>query len=228
MSPSLRPTAVLVRILTAGLLLLAVLAAIGIVIGSLQQLAYPNLTDDEAEIKTAGEGLMVLLMLGHAVASVLLFLVVSVLFCVFFHRSNWNARILGAEGMEFTPGWAVGWFFVPLMNIVQPFKVAREIYQASDPDAGPRDWRQRPVPRTLDLWWSAWLFTHVTGVLAMNAESTPEPSVRALAAWLELASGLLSVAAALLAIFVITAIERHQAEKAVRAAAGTPAVSESA
>jgi hypothetical protein len=31
------------------------------------------------------------------------------------YRANANARALGAKDMKFTPGWAVGWYFVPIL-----------------------------------------------------------------------------------------------------------------
>ena len=43
-------------------------------------------------------------------------LVVVVLFCCWIYRANCNARALGAQGMSFTPGWSVGWFFIPIAS----------------------------------------------------------------------------------------------------------------
>ena len=31
------------------------------------------------------------------------------------YRANANVRALGAKDMKFTPGWAVGWYFVPIL-----------------------------------------------------------------------------------------------------------------
>src|SRR5262249_29946861 len=40
---------------------------------------------------------------------------------VWVYRANRNARALGAEGLAYSPGWSVGWFFVPLANLVMPY-----------------------------------------------------------------------------------------------------------
>jgi hypothetical protein len=74
---------------------------------------------------------------------VALFIVTGIVFLVWIHRANRNARALGAEGMQFTPGWSVGWFFVPIMSLWKPFQVMREIWQAS---AQPGNWQGVQAP----------------------------------------------------------------------------------
>jgi Domain of unknown function (DUF4328) len=75
---------------------------------------------------------------------------------VWLYRANRNARALGAEGMTYSPAWSVGWFFVPLANLVMPYVVFRELWKASTPGAGPR-WRQAPVSVVLGLWYAVCL-----------------------------------------------------------------------
>ncbi|MDE0032024.1 MAG: DUF4328 domain-containing protein [Deltaproteobacteria bacterium] len=66
------------------------------------------------------------------------------------HRANSNARALGARGMAFTPGGAVGWYFVPIANLWKPYQAMREIWKAS---AGPLGWQRRSVSALLPCWW---------------------------------------------------------------------------
>lgn len=66
------------------------------------------------------------------------------------YRANSNARALGARGMAFTPGGAVGWYFVPIANLWKPYQAMREIWKAS---AGPLGWQRRPVSALLPCWW---------------------------------------------------------------------------
>ena len=51
-----------------------------------------------------------------------IYLVLSILFLRLLSRANRNARALGASGMEFSPGWCIGWFFVPIMTLYKPYK----------------------------------------------------------------------------------------------------------
>lgn len=66
------------------------------------------------------------------------------------YRANSNARALGAREMAFTPGGAVGWYFVPIANLWKPYQAMREIWKAS---AGPLGWQRRPVSALLPCWW---------------------------------------------------------------------------
>ncbi len=70
------------------------------------------------------------------------------------YRANANCRRLGATGMRFRPGWAVGWFFVPVANLWKPYQVMREIWAASrDPDR----WQTQAAPAILKWWWGLFL-----------------------------------------------------------------------
>ena len=66
----------------------------------------------------------------------------GILVLTWIHRANHNARQLGADDMRFTPGWAVGWYFVPIAWFWKPYQAMKEIWLAS---ANPSDWRGRPV-----------------------------------------------------------------------------------
>jgi hypothetical protein len=94
------------------------------------------------------------------VAQFALFVVTDIVFLTWIHRVNRNARALGAEGMRFTPGWSVGWFFVPIMNLWRPFQVMREIWQAS---AQPGNWRAVQAPPLLGWWWAMFLGRQILG-----------------------------------------------------------------
>lgn len=80
-------------------------------------------------------------------------------FTMFVHQASSNLRYLRAEGQRFTPGWAVGWFFIPFMNFVQPFRVVRELMRASGPTetANPRAWQNAGSPSGLlvGVWWAS-------------------------------------------------------------------------
>ena len=72
------------------------------------------------------------------------------------YRANYNARALGAARMEFTPGWAVGWYFIPIANFWKPYQAMKEICRAS---LRPSRWWEEKAPALLPLWWGLWLLT---------------------------------------------------------------------
>lgn len=103
--------------------------------------------------------------LGLLLSGVSLF--TYVVFLVWMNAAAKNARSFGHEGLEFTPGWVVGWWFIPFANWVKPFQAMKEIWQASDPDAigaGYQSWRASVVPGTFGVWWATYLLGGVVGI----------------------------------------------------------------
>ena len=43
-------------------------------------------------------------------------------FLMWLHRASSNLASLGYINQRFSPGWAVGWWFIPFMNILRPFE----------------------------------------------------------------------------------------------------------
>ena len=70
--------------------------------------------------------------------------------------SNLNAR--GASGVG-RPGWAVGWFFIPLANLVVPAFYMSRLWRAS---IDVQNWFQRSVPILLWVWWPVWVLRLTT------------------------------------------------------------------
>lgn len=94
-------------------------------------------------------------LLGFAYAmSALVLFVSSVSVLMWIHRANHNARQLGATGLKFTPGWAVGWYFIPIASIWKPYQAMKEICQAS---FNPGRWWDEDRPALLPAWWALWL-----------------------------------------------------------------------
>ena len=95
-----------------------------------------------------------------ATIQVIVFLLSGILILRWIHRANFNARQLGAAGMEFTPGWCVGWYFVPIANLWKPYQAMKEIWKAS---SNPEDWKDRAVPSLLGWWWFFWVASNMLG-----------------------------------------------------------------
>jgi heme/copper-type cytochrome/quinol oxidase subunit 2 len=44
-----------------------------------------------------------------------------VFFLIWEYRAYKNLSALNAQNLEHSPGWAVGWWFIPFANLVKPF-----------------------------------------------------------------------------------------------------------
>lgn len=89
-----------------------------------------------------------------------IFITSAILIAKWIYRANYNARQLGAKGMEFTPGWSIGWFFIPIACLWKPYEAMKEIWQASQ---SPCDWKDIKTGPLIPVWWMLWLVNAVAG-----------------------------------------------------------------
>src|SRR4051812_9992979 len=73
------------------------------------------------------------------------------------YRASANAHALSSE-MTISPGWAVGWYFIPIANLFKPFQAMREIWMASHFRG---NWHGEPSPSLLTAWWGLWIVVNI-------------------------------------------------------------------
>jgi hypothetical protein len=131
------------------------------------------------------------------------------------HRSQSNLRGLGVADLRFTPGWAVGWWLIPFANIVMPYQTMRELTKASDPNAGAVDWKARPTPSILPLWWTGFLgrLALLGFAAAVASDDPPTISQQISRDWLVIVSYAVAIVAAILAIRILRLVTGRQEEK---------------
>jgi len=145
---------------------------------------------------------------------------VVVAFLMWFSRAYKNLASLGASGFRFTPGWAVGAWFVPILNLWRPKQIANDIWRASDPSAPAEQasaWREGAIPAVLTTWWIFWVisgyFGNVTARLAFAGNDATD--IRD-ADYADVGSLVLDAVAAALAIVVVSRMTRRLNERAAR------------
>jgi hypothetical protein len=80
----------------------------------LERMRSGEFTEHEADMNDLRQVLI-------GLPNMLVYVATVVVFAIFLRRANSNARALGAWSMRFTPGWVVGWFFVPIANLFMPW-----------------------------------------------------------------------------------------------------------
>ena len=87
------------------------------------------------------------------VVQTLAFIATIVLFLMWFSRAYQNVERLGGGPLRYGRGWAIGAWFVPVLNLFRPKQIANDIWRGSDPDLprlpGPGYWRGAPIPGLL-------------------------------------------------------------------------------
>jgi hypothetical protein len=100
-------------------------------------------------------------------------LVMGICFLVWTHRCYRNLQAFGVADLRYTPAWAVGYFFVPIMNLYRPYQVFKEVWQASDPtviDEGlGTDWHRAKTPGLILASWLCYIGAGIiSGVSSMQ------------------------------------------------------------
>jgi uncharacterized protein DUF4328 len=128
------------------------------------------------------------------------------------YRAQANLRALDSKAPSFTPTGAVGWWFVPVVNLIQPLRAMRELWQGSDPQtvAAHAHSKRGRTPGVLLLWWAGWIAQWLLfAIAAIVAWSHGVGRVIAGEILFILAAAL-SVVAAGLAMLVVRGIDRRQ------------------
>ena len=136
-----------------------------------------------------------------------LFVGTAIAFLVWLYRAEANARALGAEDMMVSPGWSVGWFFVPLVQLVMPFIAVRELWKAS---ATPRDWQVGPASPVIALWWACWIGTIVTGNIAFALSRMDDYDAFLAADVMGMVSAVFTIPSAILLAAIVGRIQAMQ------------------
>lgn len=88
-----------------------------------------------------------------------------VVFCIWTHRSMSNAwKLHTVPGIpSMSPGWAVGWYFIPIAMLWKPYQGMKEIWQATFPN--------KYSARLLGWWWGLWLASNFSNQITSKLPS---------------------------------------------------------
>jgi hypothetical protein len=138
------------------------------------------------------------------VAQFALLIVTAVFFIRWFKRAYENVAPLGGE-RRYGVGWAIGAWFVPILNLWRPKQIANDIWRATNAPGDPG------ISPLLTSWWAAFLISNWASQIAFRAAlsgDTPEELQTASAVYA--VSDGVDFVAALLAIWVSRTITARQ------------------
>jgi hypothetical protein len=148
-----------------------------------------------------------------AVVAAAIRLCVLVAFMMWLFRATKNLPALGVRDPDVTPGWAIGCWFVPFVNIIAPCIVILRVWRASDPTGLPGTSNTREGWPLLYGWWGAFLAMTAAGFATWFARDTGHPMFTTGQVWAYLCAGIASIVVALLAVRIVREIERRQTDK---------------
>ena len=164
-----------------------------------------------AEIAANDRRLAILGLLNHAS-----FIAAAVAFLAWIRRASANLAPLGVSWQRFSPGWAVGAWFVPIVCLFRPYQIMAEIWRDSLPEIAPENRGARGRSLTsplLGFWWAAWLISGWISNLTIRFffSTNVDDLIRANLA--SIAAGIISLAALILAVILVRRITSNQDQK---------------
>ncbi|MEU9580789.1 DUF4328 domain-containing protein [Streptomyces chilikensis] len=161
-----------------------------------------------------------LLVAGAALTQAVAMAACAVVFLVWFHRVRVNAEVFSPHGHGLKRNWTLWGWFVPVVNLWFPRRIAGDIWRAS---AGPGR-----AEVLLSVWWAMWLGTWVLGRLAGSAYDSAfeadatQVTTAAQASWWAMSANAFDAAAAVVAAWFVLRLSGAQHRKAVGSAAAAP------
>jgi len=143
--------------------------------------------------------------------SLLLFIGAGICWLMWQHRAYANLTLIGSRDTEHTPGWSVGYWFIPLVNLFRPYQITAEIYRRSELLNGRDPIGGLSGPPLVGAWWFVYLVWggSIRFYTVIGREAKTLPTLLS-ATNIELTSHVIGVVAAILAIQVIRSIDRFQ------------------
>ncbi len=154
------------------------------------------------------------------ITQLIVYIFALVIFLMWIHRSYRNLPALGVVGLKYSPGWAVGYFFIPILNLFRPYQTVKEIWKASDPNIDFTDntaWRYVDTSPLIKIWWFFWIIDNsldrFVGRMSRRAD-TLKGFIDA--DWISIISDILAVIVAVLTIIIVRTISDMQENKSKR------------
>jgi hypothetical protein len=182
----------------------AALLADGAQYSLVQRATWGGVTLGEIQANDTGQNIV-------AGAQLLVLVVAAVFFLRWFRRAYANVPAISSIQPRWTPGWAVGYWFVPIYSWIRPKQIANEIWKSSGPEA-------TGGHHLVDAWWGAWIlsgFLTLVGYnLSQNAQTVGDFKTFTS---VYLVADLASIAAGVLALQVVKRTTERQQEQAWQA-----------
>jgi hypothetical protein len=102
------------------------------------------------------------------------------------YRTNANAHSF-SDAVTITPGWSIGWFFVPFANLIKPYEGVKETWIASHQAAAHYEEIESPLPA---LWWGLWIATNIASTASSRIGAMTDEPVPVLLGFDILVSGV--------------------------------------
>jgi hypothetical protein len=125
------------------------------------------------------------------------------------YRVTMNSHTL-ASGLNVSPPWSIGWYFVPFANLYKPFQALNDAWCVS---VSPTAWRAQDTPSVLRWWWGLWIVTSTLDNASFRLQlRAKEVGTTLITTGMDLVSDGLWIALCLVLIHVVRRLSAQQSE----------------
>jgi hypothetical protein len=82
------------------------------------------------------------------------------------YRAHANAIAAGVAALEYSPGWAIAWYAIPIANLFKPYGAMKELWQVSHREQVDSS---QTAPALIWVWWLTWVFSSINGLNTTEA-----------------------------------------------------------
>lgn len=182
--------------------------------------AFPPITEDQDLGENPMGAALVLIVFLVAVLELIVYVATVIFFLMWLYRAYSNLRAFNrSRRLDHSPGWAVGSFFIPFVNLVIPYRAVKEVWQKSE--TSDEEFLSEPGPPVwFPIWWMFWLLSSFANNISMrltfNENVAPET-----ATMVAVVAGFLSIVAAVFAYQVVDLIDKKQEVAGMRLGFGS-------
>lgn len=144
----------------------------------------------------------------------------AVVCLIWIRRAYRNLLTLQQKPNEFSSGWAIGSYFVPLINYVRPYSIMKEIWFGSQPDYNLPDesndeyYKRLSSNTVLILWWTFFLIERHLSYFSFSLFRKADTVQKLLTVgWIELIATSMGIFVSLIMLYLVTTINNWQSEK---------------
>ena len=186
---------------------LSLLAATFTLYVDLEILGFVDAVEMQPDTVVVADGARIDRLIALSTVEVATSLLTAVLFIVWLYTAHHSAR-MDRTVLKHGSGWAIGGWFVPVLNFWRPFQMVTDVRRGATGEA------TADVPLRQGWWWGTWLLSTALATVCdvfyqLAAEEPPGGYLDLLAraaSWERFASGL-TILAALLGILVVREIK---------------------
>ncbi|WP_017665762.1 DUF4328 domain-containing protein [Porphyrobacter sp. AAP82] len=142
-------------------------------------------------------------------ANLAVFIASVIAISMWIYRAHANLHEAGLPALKFSPGWAVGWYFIPIANLFKPFQAMRELWTDSHQTS---DSFSADPPGNLGAWWGLWIVGNILGNISTRLSLLGDGTTIQLAIALGLASSFCTLFSAWLLLGIIRQITAAQTD----------------